>query len=334
MKAISKKEKTDILLVLALAFGKKFGEPAATDATGTILQLTEKSFGAMNGDELADLRARAAQLDELSEENRRLWQEIQLDKLRRRGKTSRLDENINSTQIAARLNREPKTIRNLILKNLPADLSRQIILHLQNDLGTEQDEPAAESRISDEIAAIVKRTFLANFAALEDVYEPNACDKFSREELENFVLHLGLHEVAAACRGINSKEMLAAFLSRFNKRDAREIALYITELEKIRPFWVAQAGEIISHSWNEEQSPEKLLRLVGLKLLAAFFAGRDQTARRFTAQKLSVEDAESWLNFVNEYEKIPADDEARLILEKRQNFIARLAAKFSQNGRL
>lgn len=336
MKAISTNEKNDVLLVLALAFQNKFAESAAADESETIRQLAEKSFGALNGDEFANLRSRAALLDELPPEKRRLWQEILLEKLRRRGRTTRLDENINPTQIVKHLARETKTVQRLILKNLPADLSRQIAENLQTDFADEEISLPIEKKISDEIVALVKRKFLANFTALEDIYEPRVIDKFSVAELEEFIHHLTLREIAAACRGINSKEMLAAFLSRFDENAARQIAFYITELEKIRPFWVAQAGELVRQSWSEGQPSERLLKLLGLKLLAIAFAERDAAAQKYAAQKLSTDDAEMWLKFVAENEEIltSANDEERLIIEKRQKFIGLLAAKFNETGRL
>jgi hypothetical protein len=301
--------------------------------------MAEKSFDALAEAESDALRSRAAYLDELPKESRAVWQEIQLNKLRRRGRAMRLDENINSAHIAENLSREPKTIQNLILRNLPADLSSRIIKYLELYFSIE-DVPVpadgSEKIIDERIVALVKRKFLADFVALEDIYEPNTLDKFSIGELENFIHHLGLREMAIACRGINSKETLAAFLNRFNKEEASEIARYITELDKIKPFWVAQADELVRKSWRGDFPPEKVLRKIGLKLLAYAFAFRDETPRRYAAQKLSAYDAENWRKMVDRSEEkfLSAADEDRLKMTKRQKSIERLAAKFAQTGRL
>lgn len=343
MKKISNEEKTDILLILAQAFEKKFGESAAAspaaDGSDSIARTAENSFAALGAAESDAVQKRAAYLDELPEESFVIWQEIQLNKLRRRGRAMRLDENINSAHIAENLSREPKAIRNLILKNLPADLSKRIIkyLELYFSIGDLQKPLNESEKIIDEtIVALIKRKFLANFVAFEDIFEPNALDKFSIAELEDFIRQLGLREMAIACRGITSKETLAAFLNRFNPEEAREIVRYITELDKIKPFWVAQADELVRRSWRGDFPPEKVLRKIGLKLLAFAYAFRDETARRYASQKLSAFDAENWRKMVDRSAEklLSAADEERVKRAKRQKSIERLAAKFAQTGRL
>lgn len=339
MKTLSKAEKTDVLLVLALAFQKKFSENNLEIKDRTVSELAEKNFSAINADDFQKLKKRAAFFDELPPENLNFWQEIQLDKLRRRGRATLLDENINPAHIAETLSREPKAIQNLILKNLPAELSNRIIKYLEiyfsiKDLQTSSAEN--KKAVNNEIVALVKRKFLANFVAFEDIYEPKELDKFSVGELEQFIYHAGLRETAIACRGIGSKETLAAFLNRFEQTEAREIARYMTELEEIKPFWVTQADELVRRSWRDDFPPDKVLRKIGFKLLALGFAGRDASARRYTAQKLSVYDAESWQKMLSRNEKKLEDGTEDEILQitKRQKSIERLAAKFAQNGRL
>lgn len=337
MKDLSRAEKTDVLLTLALAFEKKFAETDEAGETRTIAQLVEKSFQPLASDELEILRARAARLDELPAENRALWQNVRLDKLRRRGKAIRLDENINPSHIVNILSREPRAIQVLILRNLPAELSRRIALYL--DLNYDADEISGKNggkQINAEIVAHIRKTFLANFVALEDIFEPNDLDKFSVAETTNFVRQMSLREMAIACRGITSKETLAAFLNRFDETDAREIALYLTELEKVRPFWVAQADELVRQTWRTDLQPDKLLRKLGLKLLALAFVGRDETARRYTAQKLVTRDLRRWKKFVREYETQFENGgaEEKTVLEKRRKMVEKLATKFVQTGKI
>ncbi len=339
MKTLSKAEKTDIFLILALAFRKKFSESADKEVNETIAQLAERSFSSISAEDFREIKKRAAFFDELPEQNLKLWQEIQFDKLRRRGRAMLLDENINPAHIAETLSREPKSIQHLILKNLPADLSSRIIKYLEiyfsiNDLQSSFADN--KKTVNNKIVALVKRKFLANFMAFEDIYEPNELDKFSVEELDKFIHHLGLRETAIACRGINSKETLAAFLNRFEQAEAREIARYMTELDDIKPFWVSQADELIRRSWRDDFPPEKVLRKIGFKLLALAFTGRDETPRRYSAQKLSVYDAESWQKMLsrNDTKFEEGTDIERLQAEKRQKSINRLAIKFAETGRL
>ncbi len=336
MNTISQAEKIDLLLTLALAFDKKFEGSNNSENVQNLRESVENSFDAMNREDLVALKLRAEFIDNLPFENRELWQSVWLDKLRRRGRAIRLDENINPSHIVKVLSREPKSIQNLILRNLPADLSRRISLYL--DLSFESNENAVQTDlpINEEIIALVRHKFLANFIALEDIYEPDDLDMFSFDELEKFIRQLGLREIAVACRGINSKETLAAFLNRFDENDTREIAHFITELDKIRPFWVAQADALVRKSWSADLAPEKVIKKIGIKILAIVFAVRDQTRRRYLAQKLSIREVKNWHRLVNLSEKKyhSATVEDRVRLDKRCRIIERLAIKFKQFGKL
>ncbi len=339
MKSISQTEKSDVLLVLALAFGRKFAAGNEAEADEKSVDSVKKTFGAINNEDLKNLELRAEFIDGLPPENRERWQEIWLDNIRRRGRAVRLDENINPSHIVESLVKEPSNIQHLILKNLPADLSRRIALYLDLSFNSGEN-PSTRSetgnQINNDILAAIKQKFLSDFTALEDIFEPDEIDKFTVDELERFIRHLGLREVAIACRGISSKETLAAFLNRFSEADTREIALYITELEKIRPFWVAQADELVRKSWSPELKPEIVLRKVGLKLLAIAFVQRDENQRKYAGQKLSIREVKKWHRLIGLSEKKyrNADDENKIRKDKRRKIIERLAVKFKQNGRL
>lgn len=336
MKTISQAEKTDILLALAMAFEKKYAGNDEREGVSTARELVEKSFETLPAEDFEALKSRAVLIDDLPPENREAWHEQRLEKVRARGISNRLDENLNPSQIVEVLSREPKTIQLLILRNLPSDLSRRVSLYLGLEFLPEDKSAKNAPRISDEILALVRQKFLSNFIALEDVYEPDELDRLSVDGLENFIRHLGLREVAIACRGISSKEALAAFLNRFDDEDVREIALYITELDKIRPFWVAQADALVRKSWSADLAPAKVIKKIGFKLLAAGFVLRDETKCDYASQKLSIRDVKNWHRLVNVSRKkyFAADGEDRLRLDKRRRIIERLAVKFIQAGRL
>jgi hypothetical protein len=339
MKTISQAEKSDVLLVLALAFGKKFAAGTEAETSEKSVDLVEKTFGALNNEDFENLKSRAEFIDELPAESREQWQETWLDNIRRRGRAVRLDENINPSHIVESLVKEPITVQNLILKNLPSDLSRRISLYLDlrfNPAENNSTQKENKKQVNDDILAAIKQKFLSNFTALEDIFEPDELDKFTVDELERFVRHLGLREVAIACRGINSKETLAAFLNRFSEEDTREIALYLTELEKIRPFWVAQADELVRKSWSPDLKPEIVLRKIGLKLLAIVFVQRDENQRKYAGQKLSIREVKKWHRLIALTEKKyrNADNESKLRKDKRRKIIERLAVKFKQTGRM
>lgn len=324
------------MLALAVAFEKSFSNVEDREPVKTASELVEKSFSALSGEELEALKSRAGIIDSLSEENRDAWEEARLDRIRGRGRAKRLDESINPSHIVEVLNYEPQPIQTLILGYLSPDLSRRLSLYLGLNFVPEAKTSKNASQINEEVIALVRQKFLSNFIALEEIFEPDDLDKFTFDELENFTHHLGLREIAIACRGINSKETLAAFLNRFDAEDAREIALYLTELDKIRPFWVAQADALVRKSWNADLPPARVIRKIGFKLLATAFILRDETKCQYAAQKLPIRDVKNWQRLVRVSKKkyFSATEDDRQRLDKRRRITERLAVKFNQTGKL
>lgn len=339
MKTISEDEKNDLMLALALAFDRKNGLEAEVEKFAEMTSLVKKTFSASSAEDFENLKKRAEFFDSLPEKNRRFRHEFLLDKIRRRGIAARLDENINATHLAENLRQEPKAVQNLILKNLPSALSRRLAKNLEIEYDADDflhNTNASEKKVRSEITSLVKRKFLANFAAFENIYEPDIIDRFTGAQIDSFIRHLGLREIALVCRGIESKETLAAFLNRFSEADAREIALYITELERIKPFWVSQANELIRQIWIEDVPPDKVLRRTGLYILAETFALRDETSKNYAAQKMSVREAKNWLILSEKINKnlSAADEKERLRIEKRRKSVINSATKFVQTERL
>lgn len=329
VESISKTEKSDILLALALALEEKQNGAGARDA----FALTEKYFSALSAEDGEIIKARAEYFDRLPPEKREIWLKIRLDKIRRRGLSERLDANVHPQQIAEILKLEPPAIRLLVLKNLPAALSRKISENLKTKISESDfsnNQTNLDRQIKDEIVALIRRKFVSNFAALEDIFEPAETDKIPVQKLNDFIHHLGIRETAIACRGINSKETLAAFLNRFDEENAKEIAKNITELERVKPVWVERADRLLRKNLENQFQPEMLLRSLGYKILSLAYVRRDVTAKKYTAQKMTPFDAENWLALVAESEREyeTTSDEERHILERRKRIIERLAAKF------
>ena len=336
MKTISPAEKNDVLIALTMAYEKNFAQKENREPAETARDVIEKRLRTLNGEDFEALKSRVEIFDDLTGEQRDAWLETRLDKIRRRGFPTRLDPNINPSNIVEALSREPKAVQTLILRNLSDDLSRRIALYLGLDFVPEDKSVKKTNKVNQEIVELIKQKFLSNFVALEDIYEPDELDKFTFDRLEDFIRHLGLREIAIACRGINSKENLAAFLNRFNEDEVREIAIYITELEKIRPFWVAQADALVRKSWSADLPSAKVIKKVGFALLAATFALRDVTKCEYAAQKLSVRDLKNWQRLVRinkkKYETQTEDERQRL--DKRRRIVEKLAVKFVQTGKL
>lgn len=325
---ISQSERLDILLILALAFERHPGKPAEQ----TSVKLVNESFAALSGEDLETLQLRAQLFDSLPVKEQKIWQASWLDKIRRRGKPTRLDEQINPSQITEVLRSETKAVQELILRHLPINISGQVASELGIKSGSSILSKARHQPINDKIVALVRQKFLSHFVALEDIYEPTEADKLSIRELAKFIRQLGVRETAIACRGISSKESLAVFLGRFNKSDAREIAKYITELEKIKPFWVAEADKLVRQTLERDFQPDDLLQSLGLQLLASGFVSREAMAQKYTAQKMSPSESEKWLAYLQKSTEdfSSASTDERLRLEKRQRIFERLIIRFGQ----
>lgn len=333
IESISKTEKSDILLALALAFEKKLSETDNEKAVKTASHLTEKFLSAFGSEDLKRIKSRAEYYDRLTTEKRKLWQKIRLDKIRRRGLAQRLDANIHPNQISEILNLEPKAIQLLVLNNLPVSVSRKVVANLKTKLDQTEissDQSNINNSINDEVVALIRNKFISNFVALEDVFDASDTDKIPIEKFAGFITHLGIRETAIACRGISSKETLAAFLNRFDEETAKEIAQNITELENVKPFWVERADRHLRKTLENQFQPESLLRSLGFKILAIAFVLRDATARKYTLQKMLPFEAENWFELVNETEqeyKI-AHEKERQILDRRRRIVERIAANF------
>lgn len=328
MNNISENENLDILLVLA----STFENTTAETTNKSLVQLMEKSFSSLTTEKQETIKKRAEFIDNLPPSNRELWREICLEKIFKRSKSIRLDKNINPVQVAIALSRESLPIQKHILKNLPANLSQRIAQYLGIKF-----EPDAQNndQVTGEIDELIKQEFLSNFVSFEDIYEPNEIDKIPIVEINKFILHLGLREVAVACRGINSKETLAAFLNSFNPDNTREIVQYLTELDKVKPFWVAKADEMVRDNWDPKSNPERVLELIGFKLLAIAYFRRDSIAKKYAYQKFTTKDAQNLKRNLQQIEKeYNSDNSVKIQIENRCKIIEKSAARFMQFGRL
>src|SRR5215213_3959203 len=151
MTTISQAEKTDILLALAMAFENNFAKTENRETVKTARELAEESFGALNREDFESLQARAVLLDNLRAENRATWREIRHEKIRGRGPSKRLDANLNPSHIVEILRREPQAIQQLILRNLPPDLSRRLSLYLDLNFLPEDETGKNAPQINEEI---------------------------------------------------------------------------------------------------------------------------------------------------------------------------------------
>lgn len=328
MNIIPENENLDILLILASTFENTLPE----SVNKSLIQLAEEKFSALPAEKQNAIKKRAGFIDKLPAENRDIWREICLGKLLNRDRTIKLDQNINPVHIGVVLSRESFSIQKHILKNLPLDLSKRIAQYLGIEF---ENEPQEAIQINESIDDLIKNEFMSHFVSLEDIYEPIDIDRISLHNIVKFINHLGLREIAIACRGINSKETLAAFLNSFNPDNTREIVEYLTELEKVKPIWVARADEMVRDNWDSQGNPEQVISKIGFKLLAISFIERDAISRKYTYQKLTSKNAQYWRKILQQIEKERnSDNSLKTLFENRCKIIQKSATRFLQNGRV
>jgi hypothetical protein len=336
MNTLSLEERADVLIALSIVFDRRTGERDRIAPERAISKVVGDSLRSLNSPRREKVIERAAELGSLSDFHLQRWLGRSIDNVRRRGSSTKLDQHINAEQIAKVLKNEPHPIRRSILNYLPFDLSQDVERLLDPVSGVHSVNDEFLNDLPPEIIEVVKRRFLANFVQIESVCDANALDELSGDELRQFIRFLGLREIAVACRGIKSKEKIAAFLCRFAEEDAKEIAMYLSNLDQVEPIWVSIADRIVQRLWNRRLRPHQIVHKIGLELLARAYAERSNNAARYTSQKLSCRDAARLEKMIVAWKERLNDPDTRMveIERKRAEVIAGMAGKFKEKGSL
>jgi hypothetical protein len=183
---------------------------------------------------------------------------------RLKNRWGRLDENVHSAQIVAKLNDEPERLRQIALGMREA----------RNRYLTES----------------LRRRFLADFVAAEDLTEIDETSDLTSAEIEVLIRKLGQKEIAVVCCGVGEVESLAPFLRRFPPADSQAILEEMARLEKIEKRRLIAAEKFVKNAWTTADDANLIVQIVGLQKLSA--ALPNETARRFAAQKLAPEISE------------------------------------------
>jgi hypothetical protein len=335
MNTLSFEERADVLIALSIVFDRRAPERNGTSPERPIFEVVGDSLRSLSSPRHEKVIERAAKIGSLSDFQRQRWLGRSIDNVRRRGLSTKLDQHVNAEHIAKVLKNEPRPIRRSILNYLPLELNQNVERLLDPGSGI----PVNDEFLNDlppEIIEVVKRSFLAKFVQIESVCDPNTIDGLSADELRQFVRYLGLREIAVACRGIKSKEKIAAFLCRFAEEDAKEIAMYLSNLDQVEPIWVSIADRTVQRLWNRRLRPHQILHKIGLEVLACAFAERSDTAVRYTSQKLSCRDAARLEKMIFAWKERLKDPDIRMveIERKRAGMIVRMAGKFKEKGSL
>jgi hypothetical protein len=331
---LSSEERADALIALSMIFDRRISQRNGTGPERAISEVVSESLRSLSSLRREKLIERTAQIESFSDFQRQQWLGRWIDNLRRRGRSTKLDQHIRAEHVAKVLKNEPCPIRRSILNYLPLDLCRDVDQLLDPDLEVHSVNNEFSSNLPPEIIEVVKSRFLANFVQIESICYANSLDEFSVDELRQFLQALGLREIAVACRGIESKEKVAAFLCRFAEEDAKTIAMYLSKLDRVEPVWVSVADRTVQRLWNRRLRPHQILHKIGLELLACAFAERSNTAVRYTSQKLSYRDSRRWEKMIFAwYERLKDPDTRMVEIErKRAGMITQMAGKFKENG--
>lgn len=334
MNTLSIEERADALIALSIVFDR--AARGGNEPERPITAVVGESLRSLNSPRREQIAGRAARLDSISDVQRQRWLGTWIDNIRRRGRSTKLDSHVNAEQIAEVLKCEPQPVRRRILNYLPPELGSEVEQMLGAGTHVHGDGNEITSDLPPEIVDVVKARFLANFVQFESVCDANALDELSIEHLRQFVRMIGLREIAVACRGIRSREKIAAFLCRFSEEDAKAIAMYLSNLDEVEAVWVSTADRMVQRTWKKRLRPHQILYKIGLELLACAFAERSDTAIRYTSQKLSARDAARWRKMILVWNERLTDPDtgAAEIERKRAATIVQLAGRFRKKGSL
>jgi hypothetical protein len=289
MNRITESEKTDRYLALSAILEMGSAIDPENGRITINIGAAEFGFGGLAG----QIVERAEEINAFSREDRAIWFALWRERIKNRGRTGRLDENVHAEQIAEVLKNEPETIRLLIKSNLPDDIAHKVAVILQSPRLLsiiDKDNISAEMPQPDqELVEVIREKFLENFAVLEDIYDPVDLDGFSMRELGNFIWQLGLNELKIVAAGIDDGKVLKEFWNRFGidiESSAASLSWHTEEPDEKRIEWAENACGLAN---NDSDDPETIVRLLGIVGLAAVFAFRGTAALRNTSQKLPVD---------------------------------------------
>ena len=184
---LSFEERADALIALSIVFDRRSSQHDDTREKRSVTEVVNESLRSLNSPRRGKLNERVAEIESLSDMQRQRWLGQWVDNLRRRGRSTKLDQHISAEHIARALEKEPSPIRRTILNYLPPDLSSDVDRLIDPETRTDSSDHEFSTDPAAEIIEVVKRAFLANFVQIESVQDRNALDELSIDELRNFM---------------------------------------------------------------------------------------------------------------------------------------------------
>ncbi len=335
MHALSSQERADALIALSIVFDGQVSSDGAIKSGSSVSDVVKDSLRGLHSSKSERILERVSYVESLSGVHRQQWLGRWIDNLRRRGRSSKLEHQVNPEHIVRALKNEPHPVRRNILNYLPTDLRSRLV-----ELPSTESSDLLNVDLSDdppaEILDVIKHRFLANFAQAESISDFNAIDELTTDEFQHFVRALSLREIAVACRGIRSREKIAAFLCRFAEDDAKTIARHLSSLDEVEPIWVSVSDRTVRRLWNRRLRPHMVLHKIGLELIACAFAERSGTAIRYASQKMSYRVSQRWEKMVSTWGQRLQDSDVSFtdVERRRAQVVVAMAERFKEMGSL
>lgn len=322
------KEKIETFLAIAGIFGLSGNKDAADT-----FELPESfhDWSAFPPETIEMLRDRAAALNRAPSERRNVWLALWHERLRRRGRTRRLDPNVHAEQIAYVLEEEPPAVRMIIESHLPDEMAKKVAIILQStSLHSFVKSKGIGTRLNLDPAMIeiVRSRFLANFVAFEDLFRPSEIEKFTTRELGNFLWKLGLREIGFLCRGISRKENLAGFLKQFEEEIAKEIGNFISSAGQVSHERVRVAEERAKRVFPFESGDANRVRGMGMEIFSEILSRKPDAIVRYNLQKLPLTIADRLSERITDLKTRLPDKHANAVADE----IEELARNFGTEG--
>ena len=266
-------------------------EETGTDASESELNDLPLVLKGLSASDRATANNLLQRLRRLSPIDRSRWSDSRVRRIQMSTpeRDRRFDKDIHPTQVVDALREESPRIQSLTVRLLPPSLGEQVAEGLGINPDDEVDSVSMQQPVGKKLAAVVRRSFFAQFVFTTALKSPTPLDLLSGVELARLIRLLGVRETAIACRGIPAVETVTAFLKRFSAEDAHAIVFHLRTLKPVKPERIVFADTVARKAINAEgYVASTMLDRVGLTLLAIVLSAGGTLRRRHTAQKLPL----------------------------------------------
>lgn len=196
-----------------------------------------------------------------------------------------LGDNVHFSHIDLALKAELPATRKIIEAVLPASYKENESNAQDETDPTNKDEA---KNCSPWIERNLRRAFVDQFVALDDIETPGGFDQLSGVQIARLARLAGIREVALACMRIDEVESVSAFMRRFEAEDARAIATQLSTSPQISDERASFAENLVQSTMEMESEPSEMLDLLGIWLIGILLCEASEKRVAYTAQRFPV----------------------------------------------